>query len=324
MPGRRFIKLIKDESGAVMVLVALGLVVIMGAAALVVDAGMVYAARMKASNAVDAAVLAGVGELPDNPASALTVAQTYVQANGIALDDVTFDLDYNVDGSKAYSVTGDVDREMDLFFARALGINTGQVKAHAKARVGSATKLGAGTGVVPIGVLQEDIKYNEPMVMKEGGGSGDQGWYGSLDLESLTGGNGGSSTYEKYLTYGYDGKGTIGYDTLILEENGNMNSANKNAIKYRMDLCAAECDRECNPYDYDPDCPRLVVVPVGYMEDKKNFHVTSFAAFFIMDYTGNGNDNYITGQFVKPYYVTGAEIDDSIVDNGVYTRVLCE
>ncbi len=317
-------KLFKEESGAVMVMVALGLVVIMGAAAMVIDAGMLYFERAKASNAVDAAVLAGVQELPDNPNTALSVAQNYVQLNGIDPAKVPFYLGYNDEG-KAISLTGDVDEIMNMFFARAIGINEGEVKAHAKARVGPATKLGAGTGVVPIGVLQDDIKYDQPITMKEGGGNGLQGWYGSLDLESLTGGNGGSSTYEHYLTYGYDGEGTVGYNTLILEENGNMNSANKDAIKYRMDLCAAECDVECTPENYDPDCPRLVVVPVGYMEaDNKHFHVTSFAAFFIMDYTGNGNDNYITGQFIKPYYISGAEVDDTITDNGVYARVLCE
>ncbi len=313
-------KFIRDDSGAVMVLVALGLVALIGSMALVIDAGVGYAARMKASNAVDAAVLAGSQELPDDPTAALNAAKNYVSLNGVDLADVTFSI-----GEDHRSITGDINREQDMYFAHIFGINTRNLKAHAKVKVGPATKLGAGTGVVPIGVLQDDIKYNQPIVMKEGGGSGLQGWYGSLDLESLTGGNGGSSTYEHYLTYGYDGEGTVGYNTLILEENGNMNSANANAIEYRMDLCAAECDVECTPENYDPDCPRFVVVPVGYMEaDNKHFHVTSFAAFFIMDYTGNGKDNYITGQFIKPYYITGAEVDDTITDNGVYARVLCE
>ncbi|KUG04647.1 hypothetical protein ASZ90_017931 [hydrocarbon metagenome] len=312
-------KIVREDSGAIMVMVALGLVAMIGCMALVIDAGAGYAAGMKASNAADAAVLAGVQELPDDPDDALVKAQNYIQLNGVDLADVTFSI-----SEDHKSITGDVNKEQDMYFARIFGINTKNLKAHAKAKVGPATKLGEGTGVVPIGVLQDEIIYDKPMTLKEGGGEGEQGWYGCLNLNSITDDHGGSDVYEHFLTYGYDGDGYIGYGTLILEENGNMSGGTGDGIGYRLQKCQDECDRVCTAEDYDPECPRLVIVPVGKMIDKKNFQVESFVAFFLSNEPGNGNESIITGQFIKPVNIPGAEVDDTIKDNGVYARVLCE
>ena len=313
-------QLLEDDSGAVMVLVAIALVVLLGCMALVIDAGVVYAERMKASNAVDAAVLAGVRELPASPTAALTVAQNYAQANGLDIGEVTFLIQ---DSGK--SIKGYVNYDQPMYFARVFNVNSAGVKPVAKARFGLAGTFGPGTGIVPIGVEQDEIVFNTEMTLKEGGGSGTQGWYGCLDLVSLTkSAGGGASLYEHFLTYGYDGTGTIKKGTLILEENGNKSGPTKDAIEYRIAQCQAHCDRACTASDHDPDCPLLVLVPVGQMIDKIDFRVEGVAAFFISPVTGNGNDNTITGTYIRPVEIPGAGIDDTIADNGVYTRVLVE
>ncbi|MGI6469246.1 MAG: pilus assembly protein [Syntrophomonadaceae bacterium] len=313
-------QLFRDESGAAIVIVTIALLVIIGCMALVIDVGVVYAERIQASNAVDAAVLAGVGELPLNPGNALAIAQNYALANGLSSEQVVFQIQ---DSGK--SIRGIVDYDQPMYFARVFNIYSAKVKPTAKARVGPAGQLGAGMGVVPIAVEQDEIVFDKPMTLKEGGGSGEQGWYGCLDLVSLTKpSGGGASEYEHYLTYGYDGSGTVKRDTLILEENGNMSGPTRRAIEYRIAKCKAECDRECTAADHDPDCPLLVIVPVGKMINNKYFQVESFAAFYLSPTIGNGNNSVITGQYVRPVTVPGAKIDDSIADNGVYTRVLVE
>jgi hypothetical protein len=65
----------KLESGQAIVLLALGMVVMLGFTALAIDGGMVYADKRHAQNAADAASLAGAG-----------AAATYMEANGINSD----------------------------------------------------------------------------------------------------------------------------------------------------------------------------------------------------------------------------------------------
>jgi Flp pilus assembly protein TadG len=71
----------RDESGQVFVFVALILTVLVGMAALVVDAGSWYQADRKLQTAVDAAALAGAQELPLNRSDAETKAHDYAQEN---------------------------------------------------------------------------------------------------------------------------------------------------------------------------------------------------------------------------------------------------
>ncbi len=313
-------RLLKDDSGSVIVLVTLGMVALIACMALVIDAGVVYAGRMKASNAVDAAVLAGVRELPGDPVAAQDIAEYYLQLNGVdpEADDVTFNI-----SEDCHSITVEVMKEHPMHFARILGINVGEVKAYATARVGAAGSLPPNVGVAPLAVLQDEVVFGEVVTIKDGAGDGTQGWYGCLDLLSLTGGNGGAADYGYYLSHGYDGTGYISYGTLVLEEPGVMSGPTLTGISYRIDKCKNECDRECTAEDHDPNCPRIIIVIVGGLHDKKYFEVQSFAGFFLSDVPGNGVDSTIQGQFVSRD-VIGAEIGDAVVDNGVHTMELSE
>jgi Putative Flp pilus-assembly TadE/G-like len=64
----------RDEQGSVAVIVALGLTVLLGVAALAVDLGLTWAVRAEAQTAADAAALAGAARLPGDPAAALAAA----------------------------------------------------------------------------------------------------------------------------------------------------------------------------------------------------------------------------------------------------------
>ncbi len=311
-------KLIREDCGAVMVLVALGMVALIGSMALVIDAGVVYAARMNASNAVDAAVLAGVRELPGNPAAALAVAENYAQANGLDAGEVNFVLEYNDEG-EAIAITGNVEKDKGMYFARIFGINSGGIDEHAKARIGLVSSLGSDAGVVPIGVRESDCIPGVTITLKHGGGDGRNGWFGGLRLGDAHG----AKDFSYYLANGYDG--TISIGDVIGVEPGNMSGRSKRAIEKRMDGCTHS--PSCTAAIYVEGCSRIIITPVGIVDEghgsNRTLTVTGFAAFIIEDYIGSGSQNNIEGTFID--WVVPGEIDENASnDYGLYAVELCE
>ena len=80
----------KDESGAVMVIAAFGLVAFLAMASLVTDLGLRYYQKSRLQNAMDAAALAAVTSLPDQN-RATEVALDYVSKNGFDTTDVNIE-----------------------------------------------------------------------------------------------------------------------------------------------------------------------------------------------------------------------------------------
>ena len=76
-----------DESGAVMIIAAFGLVAFLAVTSLVTDLGLRYYQKSRLQNAMDAAALASVTYLPDKT-RAKEVALEYVEKNGFKVDDV--------------------------------------------------------------------------------------------------------------------------------------------------------------------------------------------------------------------------------------------
>jgi len=81
----------RGERGAVAVVVAISLVMLMAAAAIGVDIAKLAYERQTLQNALDAAAAAGVLKLPDDPAAAILEAQEFASANmvGAQLGSIT-------------------------------------------------------------------------------------------------------------------------------------------------------------------------------------------------------------------------------------------
>jgi Flp pilus assembly protein TadG len=73
-------------------LTAIALVVLVGAAALALDAGQLYLNRARIVNALDSSVLAGVQYLPDHPDLALETASEYAARNGLKSEEYDFEI----------------------------------------------------------------------------------------------------------------------------------------------------------------------------------------------------------------------------------------
>ncbi|MFZ5639947.1 MAG: pilus assembly protein TadG-related protein [Bacillota bacterium] len=294
-------KLIKREEGTVIVLVALGLTVFLSFTALVTDVGLLLVERGKLVQAVDAAALAGVQELPDNPTAATTKATEYAQKNGVSSPTVTISPDNK-------EITVESTKQVNLAFAKIWGLDKSNVKATAKAVVAPVKNV---SGAVPMSILDQPLVAGQKYVIKSADGIGaySNGWRGILNY---TGGGGGSSDYRELTREGYQGRLSIGQ--VIDKETGNKSGPTEDGVNDRIDAC----DRTppCSATDYEPDCPRLVWVPVIEEVDNKKVRVVGFAAFFLEEVEGSGNDNNVWATLVQQ--TMSADIDTEGTDYGLY------
>jgi Flp pilus assembly protein TadG len=119
----------QDESGVVLVLVAIMMVAILGMAALAIDVGSFYQAQRQAQAAADAGALAASQDLPGSAASALTDGTTYATTNYPGAT-ATVSTPYNGSSSQV-KVT--VNATTPSFFGRIFGITKANVSASAVA-----------------------------------------------------------------------------------------------------------------------------------------------------------------------------------------------
>ena len=78
---------LRSEKGQIIILLAVGIVILLGFTALAIDGGMVFFDRRSAQNAADASALAGGYELAKNPWDAVTLrSRITAAAQGLASD----------------------------------------------------------------------------------------------------------------------------------------------------------------------------------------------------------------------------------------------
>lgn len=305
-------KMLRNEQGSAIVIVALGMVAMIGAAALALDAGQLYINRARLASAIDSAVLAGVQHLPDDPDLAEQTAAQYARLNGLVADEYRFTV-----GEDNCSLAGQADRQVTLHFARIFSQHFGQVKARAAAKV---APISSAMGIVPFGVLEDNFAFGEIVTLKAGAGENYySGWFGALCLT----GNG-ANNYENDIINGYDGQISIG--DIIPVENGNMSGPTKKGIEYRIDQC--DHSPRCTIHSFQEGCSRILIVPIVKVQNvenggnPKNVKVVGFAAFLVTEYTGSGNENTVKGAFIR--HVVPGKTGGTPGDYGLYSAYLYE
>ena len=298
------LRLIKKEEGTVIVLLAVGLTVFLGFTALVTDVGLLLVKRNQFSQAMDAAALAGAQELPGNPAAAAQKAKEYALKNGVDPVDITVTISPD---NKQVNVKS--TKQIELIFARVLGRNVSNVGAQAKAMVAPAKSV---TGAVPMSILDNiTLVVGNQYIIKSADkvGNYNNGWRDILDF---TGGGGGADEYREMTLNGYQGQLTVGQ--VIVKENGNKSGPTEQGVNTRI----ASCNRipPCSATDYEPDCPRLVWVPVVHEVDATSVQIVGFAAFYLEQVDGNGNNNNVWATLVNQ--TISAEIDPTLTGYGLY------
>src|SRR5579884_3034197 len=120
---------------------------------MVVDAGVVYWNRRLLQNAVDAAALAGAGQLPGNPSAAIQTAVNYAQNNGLGIGEIICDPNYSYPASVSLTCANGSDTTYGLQVTQTYSPNdTMVVSARRHVDFGLRYIIGAGdTDVVATG-----------------------------------------------------------------------------------------------------------------------------------------------------------------------------
>ncbi len=282
------------EDGSSIILVCAVMVVLIGISALVVDVGRFYLVNHQLSNAADAAALAGARELPESSSSAKSKAKEYAEKNGIDAEEVKEEVKVQVNLNEN-TVTVTTEQKVPFLFGRIFTEEEAlQLSKNATALCG---KPEAVKGVAPLGIQDQNFDFLEKYHLKVGANEDYETGLGVGNFGALALGGGGSSRYEENLTDGYNEKLSKG--DVVDTETGNMSNPTKRAIQ----------DRVNNSYSNNPEeefkiCSRVLIIPVFEPEEEsenqvKSIEIVGFAAFWVEEVEGQGNESEITGYFIK-------------------------
>ncbi len=316
----------KDERGLALVLVAAAMTVILGFAALVVDIGSMYLTRSRLINACDAAALAGAHELGNETGSELDAMQeatVYLEHNNVIAGEDSFQIVVNNN-----TITVESSRAVNYIFARVLGFTSNTIKAKATAIYGPVNAV---SGVTPFAIPDQELVFDKQYVLKEGSGeSVDDGFRIRGNFGALALGGTGASIYEENLKYGYGGPVNVGDMVTIGEmvetEPGNMSGPTYDGVTYRIN----QCTHGCTPQNYEPECQRIIIVPVFDPETleggKDDVLIVGFASFLLEGVDGTGNQSEVTGTFLQmaPPPETSYTVDPDAPDYGLHAAKLVE
>jgi Flp pilus assembly protein TadG len=280
-----------DEDGAAIVIIALIMTALLSFSALVIDVGLLYLERVRLSNAMDSASLAGVQHLPDDPEGAVNRAMEYAVLNGADPDGI----DIAIMADNTMILIDGVSRVPGIF-SRLFGITESIVTAGSAAKVGYTKGI---RGTVPFGVVNRPFEYGIEYVLKFGEGS-DQvssGNFGALAL-----GGTGSAIYMDNIMYGYDEYLEVG--DWVPTEPGNMSGPTMDGVSYRLNLCPHT--PKCTWDTVRKGCPRIILVPIvdGFGNGRGLVNIIGFSAFFLEDVSGSGKSCNVVGRFLR-YAVDG-------------------
>lgn len=207
---RRIKRLLSEENGQSLVLVAIFMVVLIGFAGLAIDGGRLYIAKSELQKAVDAGALAGADVMVDGVTATGVYNHTdsQAQAEVIAARNYDSNLPYEVSFPEENIIKVYGKENVPLMLMPVMGMdNTTLVTAEARAKVGRLSRVERNT-VIPIGVYIEDaeeLEFGDPWNLTNTPGDGSQGNFNLLDFSTLDGvenGENGSQGVGYYLENG--------------------------------------------------------------------------------------------------------------------------
>jgi Flp pilus assembly protein TadG len=289
-----------NERGQSMVLTVVFLVVLLGIAAMVVDAGSWYRAHRAAQSTADAAALAGAQALPDT-ARANSLANEYAAKNNDTGGASPAQITFSQQGYETDTIKVTITRPSPGFFSKVLGIKSVSVTGRATARAWNVQQV---HGVAPI-----TVNYKHPLLnctrtqnpscnptfgqpttltledIHTSGGKDAAGAFGLINLNQNSGGNIGAGELSDWLLNGYP-------DYLSTGKYNSAPSANFNNSQFTSAL-DAQIGKELMFPVY-----RLLRGPGS----NAVYDIIGWVGFVIDSYTTNGSDGVIYGHFSR--YVT--------------------
>ena len=288
-------RLLREEKGSVIVVIAIAFTLLLGFVALAVDTGVLYLEHNRLSGVTDAAALAGAQELPDTD-KARTTAREYAQINGVDAD--TLNISFSQDNKE---ITVTTSKTVDLYFAKILGFNTSTVNGRSVAKIVPVKEV---SGLIPLGINENLLPLNAGTeYMIKGGAQDGEPWRGIIKYPGQ--GNGGSEYRELVIT-GYNG--TVQVNDMLGEVPGNQSGPTMQGVEDRINACSDGCTWN----NYQPGCPRTALVPI-YREEGSELRVVGFATVFLECVGGSGVDSRVWAKFI--HNTISGETDDSVTDS---------
>ena len=323
--SKYLVKLKNEERGAVVIIFALMITVIIGFAALSIDLGLAYNEASKLQIGLDSIALAAVRELPaaNNTSStewsnAVDAVMKYAELNGV--DNITESsiLPVYEDG-KIIGLTVKGQSEVKYNFAQIFNIKQTTINRKATAKL---MKVNGVSGLLPLAMpktvmdfiidnnlMNEDItlklgaaktKDIDDDMLKEfvdefdiiGATSGNQGWRGAINFQ-------GSKYKDDMENGGYDGVVYIG--DRVETNSGTM------------------------PVDVDGNIVvgQIGTIPVVDFDEHNVLRVVGFVSFTITNLEGNNPNqkkiSILTSSYINDY-ITGGDSEAGIVLNDYGVR----
>lgn len=292
----------KNERGQAIVLMVLGLVVLLGMAALVLDVGNWFHTKRQLQATADASALAGAQALPEIPGIALNMAMDYANKNGgnVQPSNVTI----STTRVQNDTITVAAKRTDPGIFSSVLGISSANIDASATAIRGSYT--GFALDLSPWVIDKQSVDFGHIITFKvTAGDQASSGNFGGVDLpvkeKSCDYGSGGNDYYD--LIAKRDHSCMVSKDELLPVEPGNKaatgtalqdRGAIQNFDPYSILTTYANGVTEITNYNH----PNVVVIPVieaFHQGSSAPFKVLSLAWFIVTSY----NSKEVTGMFVR-------------------------
>ena len=334
MNGKKKVKqLFRAEGGAVIVLVAGMMTCMLLLGALAVDLGCAYVRGAQLQNAADAAVLSAGQFLPvaagdaGRRAEVLSAAVEYLEKNGISNpSDYDIELGEAEDGA-CRTLTVTVTGSVPTSFAGIVGVHALNVTKTAEVQTMVCVRL---CDVVPLSVEKSTLDAclasgaREHITLKFGAHSDSDlgpGNFGAIDLDGVQGG--GANDYSSWLAYGYEGEISVG-DDLYPVESGNMAGPTAAGFNARYAQCTHfPDDGGCSAEHYDPNCPRVIKVPVVVYASAKRVQIVGFAAF-VLEGPADAEKDTVVGSYVDMVTVgsAGGDATGTADAYGVYSLML--
>ncbi|NLH46324.1 MAG: hypothetical protein GX451_09400 [Acholeplasmataceae bacterium] len=303
---KKITRLLKLKKGFVTVTTAAMMVSLIGMAALATDVGVLYVNHSQLENMTDSGALAGAQEYFFNQSQVEAVATDFAMRNGKTGDTINAWVD--TDGMKVYC---SANRNVDLYLAKVLNINTANVTSVSAAKIAAVSGT---SNAWPFGITWDDS------FLPEGSAAGQQftlkvdekeefkGNFHVLRLKSKSGGDSGASVVEENIVYGCAQVLKIG--DKVNTEPGNMTGPIKKGISDRLAI----------------EGGNIVIIPVieetwtdlgGGVEQVT---VKAFAAFEV----DSSNGKTVTGRFIRLVSGPAEQLSDGASLYGLYGTRLVE
>ena len=341
----RWMLFLKGQGGQSMVMFAIALVALLGTCALCLDVGVMAVNKSDMQMAADAAALAGVQALPEDPDTAVSLALAYAAKNGEPDDAHTVTV-----SDDARAITVETSRTSATSFARVFDVFSTRARAKATARIGIAASV---PWIVPFVIPKPEVfDYDHVYVMRMYGAgpysryyqypsdyrssygawpkSNPYPWHFDYMNVKIRAGSNPSIEYQDYLSYlrnGYRETFKVGQKMLYYApSSGGRESVNTFAARI-------EADSNTDHTKAKVGDDRVMLIPVverllpRNTRENTEVEIIGFVGFFLQRVHKNsyGESFWFEGRFLKDLNVGAGEVTyDTDADFGLRVTGLVE